>query len=232
MPLHQPRVTVWCGFTSSFIIGPYYFEEINGRILKPFLKEYSHIAGQTITIIEIAFMQDGGPPHISRSAEQLLKDTIGEDCVISRQFKYQWLPRSPDLTPCNFWLWKYIKPRDYRCRPPTLAMLNASIRRLLFQQICYLMLSNRSPIVCRRSERKVIIKNVPQNQFCQIRTKDNLYTMVTGYSPQQYRSGFYFIISNRSNSPKDLQEVLKQLVKWLGLVSDPHVDSAVHDRHH
>ncbi|UYV76569.1 hypothetical protein LAZ67_14001206 [Cordylochernes scorpioides] len=26
MPLHQPRVTVWCGFTSSFIIGPFFFE--------------------------------------------------------------------------------------------------------------------------------------------------------------------------------------------------------------
>ncbi|UYV81723.1 K02A2.6-like [Cordylochernes scorpioides] len=44
---------------------------------------------------EITFMQDGEPPHISRGAKQLLKDTFGEDRVI----------RSPDLTPCDFWIW-------------------------------------------------------------------------------------------------------------------------------
>ncbi|UYV60951.1 hypothetical protein LAZ67_1002910 [Cordylochernes scorpioides] len=35
---------------------------------------------------DITFMQDEGPPHISRGAEQLLKDTLGEDRVISRHF--------------------------------------------------------------------------------------------------------------------------------------------------
>ncbi|UYV81676.1 hypothetical protein LAZ67_20001949 [Cordylochernes scorpioides] len=78
---------------------------------------------------EITFMQDGGPPHISRGAKQLLKDTFGEDRVISRHFIHQWPSRSPDLTPCDFWLWGYIKSRVYRCRPTTLAMLKASIRR-------------------------------------------------------------------------------------------------------
>ncbi|UYV68504.1 hypothetical protein LAZ67_5004531, partial [Cordylochernes scorpioides] len=77
---------------------------------------------------EIIFMQDGGLPHISRSAEQLLKDTFGEDRVISRHFIYQWPPKSTDLTPCDFWLWGYIKSRVYRCRPTTLTMLKASIR--------------------------------------------------------------------------------------------------------
>ncbi|UYV65592.1 hypothetical protein LAZ67_3004791 [Cordylochernes scorpioides] len=56
------------------------------------------------------------------------KDTFGADRVISRHFIHQWPPRSPDLTPCDFWLWGYIKSRVYRCRPTTLAMLKASIR--------------------------------------------------------------------------------------------------------
>ncbi|UYV78452.1 hypothetical protein LAZ67_16001449 [Cordylochernes scorpioides] len=120
MPLHQPRVTVLCGLTSSssFIIGPFFFEKINGKPLKPFLQVLS----------EITFMQDGGPPHISRCAKQLLKDTFGENRVISRHFIHQWPPRSPDLTPCDFWLWGYIKSCVYRCRPTKLAMLKYFIR--------------------------------------------------------------------------------------------------------
>ncbi|UYV64638.1 hypothetical protein LAZ67_3001420 [Cordylochernes scorpioides] len=42
MPLHQPIFTVLCGFTSSFVIGPLFFEKINRRTFKPFF--------QTITI--------------------------------------------------------------------------------------------------------------------------------------------------------------------------------------
>ncbi|UYV85194.1 hypothetical protein LAZ67_X004905, partial [Cordylochernes scorpioides] len=140
MPLHQPRVTVWYGFTSSFIIGPFFFEEINGRTFKTVSvtgERYVQLLREKVIPIlqdrqalsEITFMQDGGPPHISRGAKQLLKDTFGEDRVISRHFIHQWPSRSPDLTPCDFWLWGYIKSRVYRCRPTTLAMLKASIRR-------------------------------------------------------------------------------------------------------
>ncbi|UYV75817.1 hypothetical protein LAZ67_13001433 [Cordylochernes scorpioides] len=140
MPLHQPRVTVWCGFTSSFIIGPFFFEEINGRTFKTVSvtgERYVQLLREKVIPIlqdrqalsEITFMQDGGPPHISRGAKQLLKDTFGEDRVISRHFIHQWPSRSPDLAPCDFWLWGYIKSRVYRCRPTTLVMLKASIRR-------------------------------------------------------------------------------------------------------
>ncbi|UYV73778.1 hypothetical protein LAZ67_11000900 [Cordylochernes scorpioides] len=122
MPLHQPRVTVWCGFTSSFIIGPFFFGKINGRTFKTV-----SVTGQTNTK-RITFMKDGGPPHISRGVKQLLKDTFGKNRVISRHSIYQWPPRSSVLTLCEFWLWGYIKPCVYRCWPTTLAMLKVSIR--------------------------------------------------------------------------------------------------------
>ncbi|UYV66850.1 hypothetical protein LAZ67_4003095 [Cordylochernes scorpioides] len=118
MPLYQPRVTVLCGFT-YFIIGPFFFEKSMEELLKPFLAK---------ALSEITFMKDRGPPHISRGAKQLLKDTFGENRLISRHFIYQWPPRSPDLTPCDFCLWGYIKSCVYRCWPTTLAMLKASIR--------------------------------------------------------------------------------------------------------
>ena len=33
IPLHSEKVTVWCGMTSNEIIGPYFFEEENGRAI-------------------------------------------------------------------------------------------------------------------------------------------------------------------------------------------------------
>ncbi|UYV61931.1 hypothetical protein LAZ67_1007096 [Cordylochernes scorpioides] len=138
--LHQPRVTVWCSFT-SFIIGALFFEEINGRTFKTVSvtgRLYVQILREKVIPIlqdrkalsEITFTQDGGPPHISSGAKKLLKDTFGEDRVISRHLIYQWPPRSPDLTPADFWLWGYIKSRVYRGRPTTLAMLKSPIRRV------------------------------------------------------------------------------------------------------
>ena len=31
VPLHPPKVTVWCGFTATFVIGPYFFEKVTPR---------------------------------------------------------------------------------------------------------------------------------------------------------------------------------------------------------
>ncbi|GBO25965.1 hypothetical protein AVEN_131382-1 [Araneus ventricosus] len=28
LPLHSQKVTVWCGFTAAFMVGPFFFEEI------------------------------------------------------------------------------------------------------------------------------------------------------------------------------------------------------------
>ena len=30
-PLHAAKVTVWCGITSSRIVGPHFFEDANGN---------------------------------------------------------------------------------------------------------------------------------------------------------------------------------------------------------
>ncbi|UYV65420.1 hypothetical protein LAZ67_3004314 [Cordylochernes scorpioides] len=100
----------------------------NPRIFTEILLNQPRVTVLAKALSEITFMKDGGPPHISRGAKQLLKDTFGENRVISRHFIYQWPPRSPDLTPCDFCLWGYIKSCVYRCWPTTLAMLKASIR--------------------------------------------------------------------------------------------------------
>ena len=41
----------------------------------------------------------------------------------------EWPPRSPDLTPCDFWLWGYLKSKVYDPMPATLQDLRNSIMR-------------------------------------------------------------------------------------------------------
>ncbi|GBM29650.1 hypothetical protein AVEN_125297-1 [Araneus ventricosus] len=54
-------------------------------------------------------MQDGGLPHISNPVKRLLSAHFGNDRIIRNHFPINWPPRSPDLNPCDFWLWGYLK---------------------------------------------------------------------------------------------------------------------------
>lgn len=142
-PLHSPRVTVWCGFTASIIVGPFFFEEpceatgwktcsINGTRYLQMLREkvipclLEHNVLDTVT-----FMQDGAPPHIKVDVKEFLRRTFTEERLIGRHFTTEWPPRSPDLTPLDFWLWGYLKSRVYRNRPSSLVQLKDAIRHAI-----------------------------------------------------------------------------------------------------
>ncbi|GFX46946.1 uncharacterized protein TNCV_315691 [Trichonephila clavipes] len=59
-------------------------------------------------------MQDGAPPHITRCVKDVLKHHFTVEHVISRQFLHLRPPRSPDLNPCDFWLWGYARQAGLR----------------------------------------------------------------------------------------------------------------------
>ncbi|GFT42100.1 uncharacterized protein TNCV_1668871 [Trichonephila clavipes] len=73
-------------------------------------------------------MQDGAAPHIARRVKDLLRRSFGDDRVLSRHFQHAWPPRSLDLSPCDYWLWGYLKSQVYRDRPTSLGMLKDNIR--------------------------------------------------------------------------------------------------------
>ncbi|GBO29078.1 hypothetical protein AVEN_135027-1 [Araneus ventricosus] len=54
-------------------------------------------------------MQDSAPPHIANPVKRLLSVHFEYDRIISSHFATHWPPRSPDLKPCDFWLWGYLK---------------------------------------------------------------------------------------------------------------------------
>ena len=131
-------MTVWCGITSTFILGPYFFEEVTAGDLQTctvtsaryldMLTRYAIPALQRQNALsEVVWMQDGAPPHIGSSVKRVLSQQFG-DRVISRHFPFPWPPRSPDLTPMDFWLWGYLKSKVYQFRPQTASDLKDAIR--------------------------------------------------------------------------------------------------------
>ncbi|GBM75493.1 hypothetical protein AVEN_183809-1 [Araneus ventricosus] len=124
LPLHSQKVTVWCGFMASFIVGTVFLEEIgpsdpvtctvNGTRYESLLRNHLVPAMQQRRCVDSTiFMQDGAPPHIATPVKQLLNLHFGIDRIISRHFPTAWPPRSPDLNPCDFWLWSYLKDVVY-----------------------------------------------------------------------------------------------------------------------
>ena len=64
------------------------------------------------------FMQDGAPTHISTDVKDFLKGQFGDRRVISRHFPQFWPPRSPDLNPCDYWLWGHVQGLVYSQQKP------------------------------------------------------------------------------------------------------------------
>ncbi|GFW56981.1 uncharacterized protein TNCV_3472651 [Trichonephila clavipes] len=95
--LHSPKVTVWCGFSASFILGPYFFEELGdgGPVTCSITgQRYTSLLRNKIIpdlqahqwLSRIIFMKDGAPPHITRYVKDVLKHHFTKKRVISRKF--------------------------------------------------------------------------------------------------------------------------------------------------
>jgi hypothetical protein len=50
---------------------------------------------------------------------------------IGRSGPLPWLPRSPDLTPCDFWLWGMVKERVYNTKIRDISDLKDRIRTVI-----------------------------------------------------------------------------------------------------
>ena len=63
---------------------------------------------------------DGAPCHYHRNVRNFFNDTLPHlwigRAVKNDQHLLLWPPRSPDLTPCEFFLWGYVKDNAYK--PP------------------------------------------------------------------------------------------------------------------
>jgi hypothetical protein len=84
------------------------------------------------------FQQDGATCHPAHETTELLREKF-PGCVISCDGNQNWPPRLCDLTPCNFFLWGFVKSHVYANKPQTIAELKAEIRCVIGEiepQLC------------------------------------------------------------------------------------------------
>lgn len=134
-PLHSLKVTVWAAMSAEGIIGPHFFENERGQTVTvnsdrytvmlrnfffPQLHNFEAYNSRTW------FQQDGATSHTSNDSLAVVNEMFTGK-LISRRGDIPWPPRSPDLTPLDFFLWGYLKSRVYANKPTTIAQLKNNI---------------------------------------------------------------------------------------------------------
>ena len=159
-PLHSPRVTVWCGISAGFLLGPYFFENDDGTTSTVTGEKYRSMM-RNFMIPEIEkqglvqdfwFQQDGATSHTARETMALLREHF-PGRLISRFGDVPWPPRSPDLTPADFFLWGYIKSKVYITKPRNMSELKTRI-------------TQETSLISAESLRKVMEETVKRAHTC------------------------------------------------------------------
>jgi hypothetical protein len=114
--MQSPKLNVWCSMSEDKLIGPFFFDgaTVNGQKYLTMLQEFFIPEVRRLRKVKsILFQQDGAPPHFSCEVRQFL-DNIFPNRWIGRGGPIRWAPRSPDLTPLDFFLWGHIKNNVYK----------------------------------------------------------------------------------------------------------------------
>ena len=128
--MHPKRVTVWCGFWSRGIIGPFFFGNeqgevvtVNGDRYRAMLNEFLFTKIEEEDIGNIWFQQDGAMCHTAEAILDVLRPVF-EDHIINRRADVVWPPRSCE----DYYLWGAVKGKCYATKPETIDVLKDNIR--------------------------------------------------------------------------------------------------------
>ena len=125
------KVNVWCGIHGSKIVGPVFLpDKVNAAIylntMKETLGEYLGSLPLS-TLSRTYFQQDGAPTHTATAVTNWLDDEFPLQWI-GRKGPISWPPRSPDLTPLDFFFWSYVKKKVYHPKPETMDELKSRIQ--------------------------------------------------------------------------------------------------------
>jgi hypothetical protein len=114
----SPKVNVFCAVASRKVYGQFFFAEptVTGIIYLDMLQQWLMTQLQEDSE-DFIFQQDGAPPHFHSDVRAYLNANlpgrwIGRTSNDDSAF-LPWPPRSPDLTPCDLFLWDYVKDHVY-----------------------------------------------------------------------------------------------------------------------
>jgi hypothetical protein len=130
---YPQKLNVWAGILGDRVVGPFFLNEnLTGERYLEMLQD--EILPAIAEIVEdgpnpdanIIFQQDGAPPHFSRVVREFLDDEFPRRWIGRRGF-VEWPPRSPDMTPLDFFLWGHLKSEVYEPPPENLNVLRQRI---------------------------------------------------------------------------------------------------------
>lgn len=130
--LHSPRTTVWAAMWEGGIIGPIFFDRNvdSDSYLKMLETEFYPEVEQRGLKETMIFMQDGAPPHFAIIVRNWLNQKFPNRWIgrgTANDLNIPWPPRSPDLTPCDFFLWGFLKSKVYTTKPANIGDLKQRI---------------------------------------------------------------------------------------------------------
>lgn len=129
---YPQRLNCWAGIVANQIIGPIF---IDGTLTgEKYLQMLENDISERIADLdlenELWFMHDGAPPHQYHLARDFLHTSFPLRVIGKREEPLAWPPRSPDLNPCDSFLWGHIKSTIYRANPfANLETLQGAIER-------------------------------------------------------------------------------------------------------
>ena len=80
------------------------------EMLRNFLRP--QLRSLRVNMEDMWFQQDGATAHTARASMTAVRQTFPQH-VISSFGDVPWPPRSPDLSACDFFLWGYLKSKEY-----------------------------------------------------------------------------------------------------------------------
>lgn len=129
----QWSLNVWAGIVGDCIVGPFFFHErLEGENYLHFLREELPILLENVPCNirqSMWFQQDGAPPHRSRNVTAYLNEQFPNKWIGLASPVQVWPPRSPDLTPLDFFLWGHVKEKVYATEPTTPQDMKMRIRQ-------------------------------------------------------------------------------------------------------
>ena len=132
----KKEATVWCGFWSRGIIGPF-FENKQGEAVtdnddryRAMLNEFFFTKIEEEDIGNIWFQQHGAKCHPAEVPLDVLCPVF-EDSITSRRADVIWPPRSCDLTPLNYHLLGAVKDKCNADKSETIDALKDNIREVI-----------------------------------------------------------------------------------------------------
>lgn len=113
---HRFSINVWAGILGDNVVGPYIFpQRLTAATYLVFLIDVLPELLENIPLeqrMNMYFQHDGAPAHFGEIVRNHLNATCGQQWI-GRGGPTPWPPRSPDLTPLDFYFWGRMKELVY-----------------------------------------------------------------------------------------------------------------------